>query len=122
MNFRSEAPPKGYSFEARALWREVVEGWQLDPAALLILDTGCRALQRLREAQAQLKQDGAFISDRFGQLRAHPAQAVERDAALLLLRTFKQLGLDLEPVHNRVGRPSGPSPVSERRTHANEEG
>lgn len=99
-------PPVGYSAEARRLWRDVVEGWTLDPPALVVLDAACRALERVRQAQAFLKRDGLLTKDRFGQLRAHPAALIERDAKQTFLRSLRALDLDLEPLHARPGRPS----------------
>jgi hypothetical protein len=46
-------------------------------------------------------------TDRFGQLRAHPAVAIERDARDQMLRALKLLNLDIEPLRGRVGRPAG---------------
>jgi phage terminase small subunit len=100
-------PPVGYTPEARKLWRQVLAGWDLDPPALTILDTACRGLMRVREAQALLERDGIVVKDRFGQEKPHPAVAIERDAKLTLLRNLKALNLDLEPLHDRPGRPPG---------------
>ena len=100
-------PPVGYSAESRRLWRQVVEGWTLDPPALTILDSACRALMRVREAQALVTKAGLVVKDRFGQAKPHPAAAIERDAKMTLLRNLKALNLDLEPLHDRPGRPGG---------------
>ena len=51
--------------------------------------------------------DGLVSTDRFGQLRAHPAVAIERNARDQMLRSIKLLHLDLEPQKGRPGRPSG---------------
>lgn len=98
--------PKGYSAEARRLWRDVVEGWTLDPPALTILDVACRSLMRCREAQALITRDGPVVTDRFQQKKPHPSVAQERDAMQTLLRSLRALNLDIEPLHNRPGRPS----------------
>jgi P27 family predicted phage terminase small subunit len=101
------APPRGYSPEARGLWRDVVGGWVLDPAALKILDVACRALIQDREAEKLVARDGLTILDRFGQPKLHPAATVSRDAKATFLKALRQLGLDLEPLHGRPGRPPG---------------
>jgi phage terminase small subunit len=100
-------PPRGYTTEARHLWQQVTADWTLDPPALTILDCACRALERVREAQALLRRDGLMTTDRFGQTKAHPAAAIERDAKQTLLRNLRALNLDLEPLHDRPGRPGG---------------
>jgi hypothetical protein len=100
-------PPRGYTQEARHLWRQVTTGWDLDGPALTILDQACRAKMRVREAQALLTRDGLVITDRFGQPKPHPAAALERDAKQTLLRNLRALNLDLEPLRDRPGRPGG---------------
>jgi phage terminase small subunit len=89
------------------LWLDVLEGWELDPPARVLLDSACRALQRVREAQRLLARDGLVVTDRFGQPKAHPAAAVERDAKQTLLKNLRALNLDLEPLRDTPGRPPG---------------
>jgi hypothetical protein len=65
------------------------------------------SFDRMREAQAMLRKDGITLTDRFGQVKQHPATLVERDSKALMVRQLKALNLDLEPVHDRPGRPGG---------------
>jgi phage terminase small subunit len=104
---KAAPPPKGYTPAARALWVKVVEGWDIDPAALTILNVAGECLMRKDAAKAIVDKEGLTLTDRFGQARAHPMLAVERDARDGLLRALRQLGLDLEPLHDRPGRPGG---------------
>ena len=97
--------PRGYTPEGRRLWRDVLASWHLDPAALVILDSACRALMRARQAQRLLARDGLVVRDRWKQVRPHPAAAIERDAKADLLRSLKALNLDLEPLRDGPGRP-----------------
>jgi phage terminase small subunit len=107
-NLAADRPaPQGYTTEARRLWRQVVQGWALDPPALVILDSACRALMRVRQAQELLGRDGIVMTDRFGQPKPHPAVLVERDSKQTLLRNIRALNLDLEPLRDRPGRPPG---------------
>jgi phage terminase small subunit len=99
--------PVGYTPEARRLWHRVLHGWDLDAAALAILDTACRGLMRVRQAQTLLATDGIVVKDRFGQDKAHPAAAIEHAAAQTMLRNLRALNLDLEPLNDRSGRPPG---------------
>jgi hypothetical protein len=78
-----------------------------DAAGLQILATSLEAFDRLRAAQRAIKRDGQTMKDRFGQVRAHPLLSVERDARAAWLAGLKALNLDLEPLHDRVGRPPG---------------
>jgi phage terminase small subunit len=99
--------PKGYSPAARQLWTDVVTGWSVDSAALVILAAACEDLMRVEQARAIIDAEGLVSKDRFGQAKAHPAVSVERDAKSGMLRALSQLGLDLEPLHDRPGRPGG---------------
>jgi hypothetical protein len=56
------------------------------------------AWDRCLEAREQLAKDGTYMKDRFGQLRAHPAVAVERDSRLAFARLVRELDLDGEPL------------------------
>jgi phage terminase small subunit len=99
--------PAGYTPEAGKLWRQVLEGWGLDAPAMIILDSACRALMRVRQAQELITKDGLISKDRFGQAKPHPAVLIERDGKQTLLRNLRALNLDLEPLHDRPGRPGG---------------
>jgi phage terminase small subunit len=102
----STKAPNHLSKEAQIWWDKIVSGWELDDAALLLLESGLESFDRMRQAQAILKKEGAFIFDRFRQRRAHPALLVERDSKLSLIKNLKSLNLDVEPL-NSVGRPPG---------------
>lgn len=100
-------PPKRLSREAKKWWTRILEGWDLDDAALMILESALDAFDTMRAAQALVAKDGLVSTDRFGQVKAHPATLIERDAKATLLRHLKALGLDLEPLHGGPGRPPG---------------
>jgi phage terminase small subunit len=100
-------PPKGYSGEARRLWRHVVASWGLDPAAIAILDQACRALMRVRQAQRLVDAAGIVVKDRFGQDKPHPGMMIELTAQQTMLTNLRALNLDLEPLHDGPGRPPG---------------
>ena len=102
------SPSKTLSAEARKWWRKVGEDYEItDPAGILLLQTALEAFDRMRGAQESIANDGATVSDRFGQMRAHPMITVERDARAAMLAALKALNLDLEPLRDRIGRPSG---------------
>lgn len=50
----------------------------------------------MRQAQAQLADDGLTTVDRYGGVKAHPAVVIERDSRTAFLRAMRELGLDLE--------------------------
>ncbi len=100
--------PKALSPEARKWWREVMKEYEIiDPAGLLLLQTALESFDRMRGAQESIAAVGATVTDRFGQLRAHPMITVERDARAAMLAALKALNLDVEPLRDGVGRPSG---------------
>lgn len=88
--------PKHLSPAGRKLFRRLALDYELDrePHALEVLRLAVEALDRGEEARGVLVRDGAYIPDRFGVLRAHPAVAVERDSRLAALRAFRELSLD----------------------------
>lgn len=104
---RPTPPPKHLSAEAGKLWRSVLEDYELEPRHEAVLLVALEAMDRMREAQQAIKNDGAYIGGRFG-LKAHPALAIERDSRLAFLRAARELGLDLEA-------PATPRPPSRYR-------
>jgi P27 family predicted phage terminase small subunit len=98
-------PPARLSAEAKAVWADLHRGWDIDDAGRLVLGCGLEALDRMRQAQADIKKHGVMFTDMFGQLRTNPATITERDSRSSWLAALKQLGLDLEPLHDRPGRP-----------------
>jgi phage terminase small subunit len=101
-------PPKDLPLEAKRLWAQLREEYQLEDAAgLTYLTTGCRHFARMREAQKILKAEGLTVKGRYGQSLPHPCVKVENDSSASMIKAFKALNLDLEPLQNRVGRPAG---------------
>lgn len=100
--------PKELSTEARSWWKRLVSEYSIDDdAGLLLLQTGLEAFDRMRLAQSAIKRDGVTVLDRFGQRKAHPLLPAERDARAQMLAALRALNLDVEPPHDRPGRPAG---------------
>ncbi|MBL8798774.1 MAG: hypothetical protein JNM56_33080 [Planctomycetia bacterium] len=104
---RVPAAPNTLGAEGRKLWRRIAEDYDLDAAALVILESACLSQDRESGASAQLVTDGTTTTDRFGQVKAHPAVLIERDSRAAKLRALKQLNLDMEPLNDKPGRPAG---------------
>ncbi|MGD0247848.1 MAG: P27 family phage terminase small subunit [Candidatus Limnocylindrales bacterium] len=98
------AAPAHLSLESRRLWRETVRTYDLEARHEKILMVALEALDRMREAQAAVKADGAYVVGRFG-MKSHPGLAVERDSRLAFLRAVRELGLDLEAPASRLPTP-----------------
>ena len=104
----SPPPPKGLSTAARTRWRKLQAEYDItDAGGLQILAVGLEAFSRMQDAQARIRRDGITFTDRFGQVKAHPLLACERDARAQYLASLKALNLDLEPLRDRPGRPGG---------------
>ena len=100
--------PTGLSAEAKRRWRALVEEYEIrDAAGLQILQLYCESFDRVNACQKAIKKAGLVSSDRFGQPKAHPLTAVERDGRASMLAALKALNLDLEPLRDRPGRPGG---------------
>jgi P27 family predicted phage terminase small subunit len=104
---RLPAAPKHLSREAKGWWKKIVAEWEMDDPSLMLLESALEAFDRMREAQATLKEEGAIVKDRFGQPKMHPATLIERDSKATILRTMRALHLDIEPLHDAPGRPAG---------------
>lgn len=101
-------PPAHLSQATRKWWRLIVDEYELGPHHLRVLQAACEAWDRQQEARERLAADGAYITDRFGQLRPHPALAVERDSRIAFIRAVRELALDdSEPEPPRPPRIGG---------------
>lgn len=91
-------PPAGLGTHGREFWAATLAAFEIDDVVgLRLLATACEALDRLQEARALIKRDGACIRDRFGQVQRHPAVAIERDAGRTMVQALRGLNLDAVP-------------------------
>jgi P27 family predicted phage terminase small subunit len=96
--------PAGLSKAAAAFWRQVCLEYEFTVEALKYLEAGCQAFDRWQQARAEIDKSGLLYSDRFGQLRASAAVAIERDSRQSMVLCLKKLGLDVLPTGSRNGR------------------
>ena len=100
--------PRGLSKTAVRWWKRFQADYALDDAGgRLLLESALRQFDRAEEARAVIDKEGSTVVDRFGQRRAHPAAAIERDARSGLLGALRALNLDLVPLKDGPGRPVG---------------
>jgi P27 family predicted phage terminase small subunit len=98
--------PAHLNKEGATLWRDIASEYSIDDAAgLALLTTACECLDRMRAAQAAIKEDGELVRDRYGALKVNPACGLEKDSRTGFLLAIKGLSLDIEPLRDRVGRP-----------------
>lgn len=104
---RIKAP--GYLKDAtRKWWRNVVKEYELEPHHIRILTLAAEAWDRGQQARQIIAEEGLTYEDRFGQPRARPEVAIERDSRIGFARLVRELGLDAES-------PDSPRPPSVRR-------
>ncbi len=100
--------PKHLKAATRRWWESVVGEYQLESHHLKLLTAAAECWDRAQQAREILVAEGLCTTDRFGQRRAHPAAAIERDAKGLFARLVRELGLDVEgPSESRPPRIGG---------------
>lgn len=102
---RDPPPPAHLSRSSKALWRRVLADYELSLIESEILVVYLEARDRATRAREAIERDGEYVAGRFG-MKAHPALSVQRDAALLMLRSQRALRLPDEaldrPGHGRT--------------------
>lgn len=98
-------PPKHLSVPMRRWWAAVLRDFDLEESDLKLLTLAAEAHDRCTAAREVIETSGAFYSNRYGEPRAHPAVAVERDSRIAFARLLRELGLDGEPIEPDVRPP-----------------
>src|SRR5215218_6882412 len=94
--------PAHISTEAGAWWRDVVRDYDLEPHHLRLLQAACESWDRAQLARQAVATDGITFKDSSGNLKAHPAVAIERDARTMFARLVRELDLDAEGPADRA--------------------
>jgi phage terminase small subunit len=81
----------------RRWWSGVVAEFELDPHHLMLLTLAAEAWDRCEQARERILEDGAYVEDRWGQIKAHPGIAIERDSRIGFARLLRELALDVLP-------------------------
>lgn len=92
------APPQHLSERSARLWSEVVAAYEFAPQQFELLQRACEAADRADEARDLLSEQGLTVTDRYGQVKPHPAAAIERDSRIAEARLFRELALEPGPV------------------------
>lgn len=78
-------------------WHQIHDTYEIiDPDKVLQVEQACHCLNRFHEARERVKQDGAYVLDRFQQLKPHPALQIEKDSITLFNRIIRELGLNFD--------------------------
>ena len=100
--------PSHLSKQSSEFYSVIMNEFELEPHHCELLTLACECLDRMRTARNQIKKDGLFCRDRYGQTKTHPAQRVENDNKTLFARLIRELGLDItDPSETRLPRLRG---------------
>ena len=88
--------PRHLRKATRRWWESVMSGFELEDHHARLLTLAAESWDRCVEARERLAVDGAYVKDRFGCLKAHPAVVVERDSRIAFCRCLRELDLDIE--------------------------
>ena len=98
-------PLSNLTKEAAELWQSLSIEYDIaDSGGLLLLSTALEAFDRMRQAQAMLKESGLVVSTASG-MKPSPGIALERDSRQGMLVALRHLHLDVEPMRDKIGRP-----------------
>jgi len=103
-NGRNPKAPAHLSEATKRWWRSVIRDYALEEHHVRLLTLAAESWDRCVQAREAIANDGAYIRDRFGCLKVHPAVNVERDSKILFARLIRELDLDVEPPAT-IGRP-----------------
>jgi hypothetical protein len=85
-------PPTGTNEAGRRLWREVIDGYELDEHERALLVEAVRTIALLEQLDAAVRRDGPLVESPQG-LRAHPAAVEARQQRIALARLLAALRL-----------------------------
>lgn len=91
--------PKELKADGRKFYQATLKEFDASsfgPHDFELLAQAAAALDRIAEATAQIKTDGAYYIDRWNQPRPHPGHAVERDNRILFARLVRELNLSTD--------------------------
>jgi P27 family predicted phage terminase small subunit len=92
----TQRAPKHLRPGTRRWWQHVVGEYDVQPHHRHLLTLSAEALDSCAKAREILDREGMTYTDRFGQPRARPEVAIERDSRLAFARLLRELALDVE--------------------------
>jgi len=94
--FKQDSTPSHLRQETAEWWAEVNREFDLEHHHRRLLRLACEAWDRGQEAREAITEHGSVYVDRFGQPRARPEVAIERDSRISFARMLRELALDVE--------------------------
>jgi P27 family predicted phage terminase small subunit len=90
-------PPKAMSADAKNEWRRILPALVarrvLCAADMHAVERFCEAAADIKDARAAIAKDGAYVENRLGEIKRHPAFATLREATGESRRWSAELGL-----------------------------
>ena len=100
--------PEGLRADGESFFERVAAEYTIDDAAgRELLARAAECVDRLAAARAAIAEHGELVIDRYGAPKLNPACNLEKDARNGFLAALRALNLDLEPLRDGPGRPSG---------------
>ena len=102
-------PPKHLLSGSKAWWRLVARDYALSDHQYRLLTAAAESWDRKEAAREAIERDGLTFTSKYGEVRPHPAVAIERDSRLAFARLVRELALaDVEePSDTRPPRLAG---------------
>jgi phage terminase small subunit len=99
--------PAHLSDKSKRLYRTIADDYDLirEAHCLELLRMALEQMDRAEQARQQIAKDGAYSTNRHGEVRPHPGIGVEKDATTLAARMFRELALDPAPPIEDDARP-----------------
>ena len=97
--------PDHLSDEMKAAWRSLVRRYKFQGHHLRLLTLACEAWDRRAQARSELDAGGLTVTNRHGELRPHPAAAIEPDSAIRFARLIRELSLSDDDVVDDIRPP-----------------
>ena len=89
------AVPPGSKAAGRALWRSILENYELETHELTLLRQACAVADTCAALQVVIDRDGVLIENRFREPVAHPATVELRQQRIVLTRLVVALRVPL---------------------------
>jgi hypothetical protein len=109
LQFRAKVakPPKGLEKAGRRLWKAIQEEYAIsDPGGLAFLLSACRAESDIVGMREIVEKEGDTLTVADKPSVAHALLSAIRGAENVKRQSLRALNLDLEPLHDRPGRPA----------------
>lgn len=87
--------PAHLARDTRKWFARVVREYELEEHHVRLLTASGEVWDRLQQARVIIDKNGLTFLDRFGQSRARPEVAIERDSRLAFARLLRELALDV---------------------------